>query len=60
LEQPVELSLEQQFELRSFQDQVEHMSREQCVEMLPKLYKAMMERENAYKQMLKQEWGIGK
>ena len=54
-----ELSLEQQFSLRSFEAQVEKMSREQAQQFLVKLYEQMMMRESLYKQFLKHEWGIG-
>ncbi|HEY9728715.1 MAG TPA: NblA/ycf18 family protein [Chroococcales cyanobacterium] len=56
---PVELSLEQQFSIRSFQTQVEQMSREQAQDFLVKLYEQMMVRENMYKEFLKHEWGLG-
>ena len=56
---PIELSLEQQFSIRSFQTQVEKMSREQAQDFLIKLYEQMMMRENMYKESLKHEWGIG-
>ncbi|MEO0409661.1 MAG: NblA/ycf18 family protein [Cyanobacteria bacterium P01_A01_bin.135] len=53
-----ELSLEQQFNLRSFETQVSHMSREQAQEFLVKLYEQMMMRETMYKHFIKCEWGI--
>lgn len=55
----MELSLEQQFNIRSFQTQVEKMSREQAQDFLVKLYEQMMMRENMYKEFLKHEWGLG-
>lgn len=58
MDKPIELSLEQQFSLRSFQDQVEHMSREQAQHFLIKLYEQMMLRETMYKHFLKHQWGI--
>lgn len=58
MNQPVELSLEQQFSLRSFETQVENMSREQAQHFLIKLYEQMMLRETMYKQFLKHQWGI--
>ncbi|WP_017293280.1 NblA/ycf18 family protein [Geminocystis herdmanii] len=54
----VELSLEQQFSLRSFQTQVNNMSREQAKEFLIKLYEEMLVRENVYKDVLKHQWGL--
>lgn len=59
MSKPVELSLEQQFNVRSFQTQVEKMSREQAQDFLVKLYEQMMLRENFYKEFLKHEWGLG-
>lgn len=55
---PVELTLEQKFSIRSFETQVEKMSREQAQKFLVKLYEQMMIRENLYKQFLKHEWGL--
>jgi hypothetical protein len=54
----VELSLEQQFSLRSFQTQVQKMSREQAQESLMKLYEEMLVRDNLYKDVLKHQWGL--
>ena len=59
MSQPIKLSLEQQFSIRSFQTQVEKMSREQAQDFLIKLYEQMMVRENMYKEFLKHEWGLG-
>ena len=56
---PIELSLEQQFNIRSFQTQVKQMSREQAQDFLIKLYEQMMIRENMYKAFLKHQWGLG-
>lgn len=58
MDRPVELSLEQQFSLRSFETQVEKMSHEQAQHFLVKLYEQMMLRETMYKHFLKHEWGI--
>ena len=54
----MKLSLEQQFSIRSFQSQVDQMSREQAQDFLVKLYEQMMVRENMYKEFLKHEWGL--
>lgn len=54
----MDLSLEQQFNVRSFETQVNKMSREQAQEFLVKLYKQMLVRENMYKEFLKHEWGL--
>ena len=59
MSQPIELSLEQQFSIRSFQTQVEKMSHEQAQCFLVELYQQMMVRENMYKAFLKHQWGLG-
>ena len=59
MSQPIELSLEQQFSIRSFQTQVEQMSREQAQDFLIELYEQMIVRENMYKAFLKHQWGLG-
>ncbi|MBD1824788.1 NblA/ycf18 family protein [Cyanobacteria bacterium FACHB-63] len=58
MSQPVELSLEQQFSIRSFETQVQQMSREQAQEFLVKLYEQMLMRETMYRHFLKQQWGL--
>ena len=56
--QSIKLSLEQEFSLRSFGDQVQQMSRDQAQEFLLDLYKQMMIREATYQQLLKHEWKL--
>ncbi len=58
MNQPVNLSLEQQFSIRSFESQVQNMSREQAQDFLVKLYEQMVLRENMYKHFLKHQWGL--
>ncbi len=58
MDQQMDLSLEQQFSLRSFETQVEHMSREQAQHFLVKLYEQMMLKETMYQHFLKHQWGI--
>ncbi len=58
MSQAFELSLEQQFSLRSFETQVSRMSREQAQDFLIKLYEQMMLRETMYRHFLRQEWGL--
>lgn len=58
MNQPIELSLEQEFSLRSFADQVQLMSREQAQEFLLILYQQMMIRETMYRDFLKHEWKL--
>ena len=59
MNQPVELSLEQQFSIRSFETQVSLMSREQAQEFLIKLYKHTILLESTYKRLLKEQWFEG-
>jgi hypothetical protein len=56
--EPAQLTLEQQFNLRSFETQVDKMSREQAQQFLVKMYEQMMVRETMYKRFLKHEWNI--
>jgi hypothetical protein len=58
MSQPFELSLEQQFSVRSFQTQIQEMSREQAQDFLLKLYTQMIWQEATYKHLLKHQWGI--
>ena len=58
MNEPIQLTLEQQFNLRSFESQVNQMSLEQAQAFLVKLYEQMIMRETMYKQFLKHEWGI--
>lgn len=58
MNQPIELTLEQKFSLRSFETQVERMSHEQAQHFLVQLYEQMMVREAMYKEFLKHQWGI--
>jgi hypothetical protein len=58
MNQPIELSLEQQFSIRSFATQVKNMSHEQSQEFLVKLYEQMVVREATYKELLKHQWGL--
>ncbi len=55
----IQLSLEQQFRLRSFMSQVKRMSREQAQDSLVQLYEQMIMREKIYQDLLKNEWDIG-
>ncbi|WP_416666216.1 NblA/ycf18 family protein [Egbenema bharatensis] len=60
MESDRQLSLEQEFDLRLFSEQVKGMSLEQTQECLLKLHENMMLRENMYREILKDAWGIGK
>lgn len=54
------MSLEQQFELRRFEDQVRSLSREEAQEMLVHLREIMLVQANTFKEIIKESWGIGK
>jgi Phycobilisome degradation protein nblA len=56
MDQTIELTLEQEFSIRSFTDQVEQMSREQAQEFLVFMHQQMMIRETIYQEILKQSW----
>ncbi|MEM7772774.1 MAG: NblA/ycf18 family protein [Cyanobacteria bacterium P01_A01_bin.37] len=58
MSQPTQLTLEQKFSLRSFETQVERMSREQAQQFLVKLYEQMMVQETMYKHFIKHQWGL--
>ncbi|MDZ8084959.1 MAG: NblA/ycf18 family protein [Nostoc sp. DedQUE12b] len=58
MNQPMTLSLEQEFSLRTFADQVQQMSREQAQEFLLMLYKQMIIRETTYQELLKHQWEL--
>jgi hypothetical protein len=49
------MSLEQKFKQAQFERDVAKMSREQAQEFLIHLHKLMLERDNCFKQILKQE-----
>ena len=55
---PTGLSLEQQFDIRSFETQVRSMSHEQAQDFLVKLYEQMLLRDNMYKDFIRHQWGI--
>ncbi|MDJ0735625.1 MAG: NblA/ycf18 family protein [Nostocaceae cyanobacterium] len=58
MNQPIKLSLEQQFNIRSFASQVQHMSHEQAKDFLVKLYEQMVVQDATYKELLKHQWGL--
>ncbi len=58
MNQPTELSLEQEFHLKSFADQVQRMSRQQAQESLIMLYRQMMIQETMYQHFLMHEWNL--
>lgn len=54
----MKLTLEQQFNIRSFANQVQHMSDDQAKDFLVKLYEQMVVKEATYKELLKHQWGL--
>lgn len=58
MDQTIVLTLEQEFSLRSFADQVQQMSREQAQEFLVEQNRFMMIRERIYQELLKHEWQL--
>jgi acyl-CoA-binding protein len=55
---PFEFSLEQQFNLRAFSEQVKGLSHEQAQDYLVDLYRQMIVKESLYKQIMKQQLGF--
>lgn len=56
MNQSAALTLEQEFNLRSFADIVAQMSREQAQEFLLQQHRIMMIRESMYRDLIKQQW----
>ena len=52
------LSLEQEFNLRRFADQVRTLSSEQAQDLSLELYRQMMLKDNLYEDLLQEFWGI--
>ena len=52
------LSIEQSFNLQVFKGQVALMSKEQAQKFLIEMYELQIEKDNAYKQLIKHNWGI--
>jgi hypothetical protein len=58
MEPTTELTLEEEFSLRSFATQVQQMSREQAQEFLIVLNQQMVLREKLYREFLRHEWKL--
>ena len=54
----MKLSLEQKFNIRSFETQVKAMSHEQAQDFLVKLYEQMIMKDNMYQDFIRHQWGI--
>lgn len=59
MDQTNELTLEQEFNLRIFADQVEQMSLEQTQAFLLVQYKHMLIQKTIYQEILKKDWKLG-
>lgn len=55
-----QLSLEQQFELQVFQEQVQQLSKEDAQALLVQLREAMLHQTTSFREILRETWGIGK
>lgn len=55
-----ELSLEQQFELKVFEENVRQLSRHDTQALLIELRRSMMYQTTTFREILKDAWGIGK
>jgi hypothetical protein len=58
MDQAIELTVEQEFNLRCFADQVQQMSREQAQAFLVEQHRLMMLQKTMYQQILKHEWKL--
>ena len=54
------LPLEQQFEIQVFETQVRQLSQEDAHDLLIQLREAMLHQTTTFREILKEEWGIGK
>ncbi|MBD1852621.1 NblA/ycf18 family protein [Leptolyngbya sp. FACHB-711] len=59
MDRAIELTIEQDFSLRSFADMVQKMSCEQAQEFLVKQHRLMMIQKTMYQEILKHEWKLG-
>jgi len=58
MSKPVEFSLEQQFQIKAFNDQVCQMSSDQAKALLRELNTQLMMKETIYRELIKYKWGI--
>ncbi len=56
--EPIQLSLEQEFLLKSRAMDFQQLSREQAIAMLIQIDRLILTQEAVYKQLLAKEWGI--
>ncbi|MBT9316620.1 NblA/ycf18 family protein [Leptothoe spongobia] len=58
MDNATELILEQEFNLRNFEDQVQQMNLEQAQEYLVKLYQLMLVQKRVFQELMKREWNL--
>jgi len=58
MDQATNLTLDQEFSLRVFADQVQQMSLEQAQEFLVEQYRLMLVQKTMYQELLKHEWKL--
>lgn len=54
-----ELTVEQEFQIRAFETKVKNLNLKHSKQLLVELYKHSVLKEEMYKRLIKQEWGIG-
>jgi hypothetical protein len=52
------LSLEQEFSLKMVASQVQALTHQEAQELIVELQRQLMVKDNLYKQLIKQDWGI--
>ncbi len=58
MDSTIELTLEQEFSLRSFANEVQRMSLEQAQEFLVEQYRLMLVQKTMFQEILKHEWKL--
>jgi hypothetical protein len=58
MDNTTELTLEQEFNLRNFENQVQQMNLEQAQEYLVKLYQLMLVQKRVFQELMKREWNL--
>ena len=54
----MELTIEQEFDLRSFEEKVKTLTEEQTKALLVDCYRLMIEKDSLYKHLLATQWGL--
>ncbi|MGC9506166.1 NblA/ycf18 family protein [Baaleninema sp.] len=58
MQEPIEFSLEQEFNIRKFAGEVKQLSRSEAQERLVELHRQMMLKDNLYRSLIARQWGI--